>query len=140
MKQLILLILLATVIAPLTVANAQHYDITIMKRDKLEVLSREEHKASTTLTGKGIAAIFGTISEIRVELIGNRKETDGDVTKVQREIWERIEKAKCLGRVSEVRWSKAPWAEGHILLKNGRILSIRILLSGIIVSDLLFAD
>ena len=137
MKQLILLSL---VIAPLTVANAQDYDITILKQDRLEVLSREENKSSTNLAGKGIAAIFGTISEIRVELIGNKKETDGDVTKVQKEIRERIDKAKCLGRATEVRWSEAPWAEGHILLKNGRIISIRILLSGIIVSDLLFAD
>jgi len=140
MKQLILPILLALVIAPLTVANAQDYGITILKPDRLELLSREENKASPNLAGKGIAAIFGTILEIRVELIGNRKETDGDVTKVQREIRERIDKAKCLGRASEVLWSKAPWAEGHILLKSGRILSIRVLLSGIIVSDLLFAD
>jgi hypothetical protein len=137
MKQLILLVL---VIAPVTVANSQNFDITILKPDRLEVLSHEENKASTNLVGKGITAIFGTISEIRVELIANPRETDGDVTKVQREIRERIDKAKCLGRASEVRWSKAPWAEGHILLKNGRILSIRILLSGIIVSDLLFAD
>jgi hypothetical protein len=137
MKQLILL---ALVIAPLTLANAQNYNNTILKPDRLEVLSREENKPSTTLAGKGIAAIFGTISEIRVELIANTRETHGDVTKVQREIRERINKAKCLGRASEVQWSKAPWAEGHILLKNGRILSIHILLSGIIVSDLLFAD
>ncbi len=137
MKQLILLVL---VIAPLTVANTQNYDITILKPDTLEVLSREENKASTNLAGKGIATIFGMISEIRVELIGNTKETYGDMTKVQREIRERIDKAKCLGRASEVRWSKAPWAKGHILLKNGRILSIHILLSGIIVSDFLFAD
>lgn len=41
---------------------------------------------------------------------------------------------------SEVAWHKASWVHGYILLKDGRILPIEILLSGIIVDDLLFTE
>jgi hypothetical protein len=135
------LVLGVLLFAPMAFAAASDYNITILRPDALDVISREEYKASTYLVGKSITAVFGPISEIRVELRGgNRTAIDGDMKKVEQKIRERIDHAKCLGRESELAWHKAPWVRGHILLKNGRIVPIQILLSGIIVGDLLFAE
>ena len=137
MKRIFVLVVL--VLAPAAFADASDYAVTILKPDALEVISREEYKASTNLVGETIAAIFGPISELRVEFGGgNRTAIDGDLKKVEQKIREGIDRAKCLGRDSEVAWHKAPWVRGHILLKNGRILPVQILLSGILVGDLLF--
>jgi len=103
------------------------------------VTPRPEYQESTKLVGKSIAAIFGPLSEVRVELGGgNIIGIEGDTKKVEQRIRERIDRVKCLGRESEVAWHKAPWVHGHILFKDGRILPVNILLSGIIVGDLLF--
>jgi hypothetical protein len=122
-------------------AATADYTITIREPDPLAVVSRLENQASTNLVGKSIAAIFGPLSEVRVELGGvNKTAIDGDTTKVEQEIRERIDRARCLGRDSEVAWHKAPWAGGYILLEDGRILPVQILLSGILVGDLLFTE
>jgi hypothetical protein len=118
--------------APLAFGIASDYNITILKTNPLEVISR--HKASTNLAGKSIAEIFGAIAEIRFEL-----SVDRDVKSLEQNIRRRIDHAKCIGRDSEVVWHKATWLKGHIMLKSGRILSVQILMSGIIVGDLLFA-
>ena len=124
-----------------SIAATTNYTITILKPDPLAAISRPEYQASTNLVGKSIATLFGPVSEVRVELGGGNKTTiDGDTKKVEQNIRERIDHAKCLGRDSEVAWHKAPWVRGHILLKDGRILPIQILLSGIIVGDLLFTE
>jgi hypothetical protein len=68
----------------------------------------------------------------------NKTGIEGDKEKVEQRIRERIDRAQCLGRESEVAWDKAPWVRGSILVKDGRIRPIEILLSGIIVGDLLF--
>ena len=124
-----------------SIAATTNYTITILKPDPLGAISRPEYQASTNLFGRSIATLFGPVSEVRVELRGGNKTTiDGDTKKVEQNIRERIDHAKCLGRDSEVAWHKAPWVRGHILLKDGRILPIQILLSGIIVGDLLFTE
>ena len=128
-------------VALVALAAASDYNITILRPDALDVISREEYKESTHLVGKSITAIFGPISEIRVELGGgNRTSIDGDMKIVEQKIRERIDRAKCLGRDPEVAWHKAPWVRGHLLLKNGRILPLQILLSGIVAGDLLFTE
>jgi len=125
----------------LSFAASPDYTITILKPDPLAVISRPEYQASTNLVGKSISAVFGPLSEVRVELGGvNKTANDGDTKKVPQKIRERIDHAKCLGRDSEVAWHKAPWVRGYILLRDGRILPIQILLSGIIVGDLLFTE
>src|SRR4030042_7069655 len=112
MKQLLIL---AFVVAPLALANAQGYEITILSPDNpLEILSGSENKTSTNLIGKGISEIFGTMSEIRVEQTWGTRGPDADVKKIKERIRDRIDKAKCLGRSSEVPWSKAPWVNGHV--------------------------
>ena len=125
----------------LSFAATPDYIITILKPDPRAVISRPEYRASTDLVGKSISAIFGALSEVRVELGGvNKTADDEDTKKVEQRIRERIDHAKCLGRDSEVAWHKAPWVRGYILLRDGRILPIQILLSGIIVGDLLFTE
>jgi hypothetical protein len=125
----------------LSFAATPDYTITIRKPDPLEVIFHPQYQASTTMVGKSIAAIFGPLSEVRVEWGGVNKTTiDGNTKKVEQNIRERIDHAKCLGRDSEIAWHKAPWMHGYILLKDGRILPIQILLSGIIVGDLLFTE
>ena len=135
-----LLVFVVLVLVPPAFAEASDYAVTILQPDALAVLAREERKASTQLVGKTIAAIFGPISELRVEYAGgaNRSAIDGDPRKVQQRIRERIDWTNCLGRDSEVGWHKAPWIRGHILFKNGRVLPVEILLSGIVVGNLLF--
>jgi hypothetical protein len=128
-------------LAALSFAATPDYTITILKPDPLAVISRPEYQASTEVVGKSIVAIFGLLSEVRVELGGVNKTTiDGDTKKVEQKIRERIDHAKCLGRDSEVAWHQAPWVRGYILLKDGRILPIEILMSGIIVGDFLFTE
>jgi hypothetical protein len=131
----LLLALGVFLIAALSFAATNEYTITILKPDPLAAISRPEYQASTNLVGRSIAAIFGPASEVRVELGG-----DGDTKKVEKTIRGRIDRAKCLGRESEIPWHKAVWVRGHILLTDGRILPIQILMSGIIVSDLLFTE
>lgn len=141
-KQMKLPVVLSVLLfAPLAFATAFNYTITILKPDPLAVISRPEYQASINLVGKSIPAIFGPISEVRVEFGGgNKTAIDEDAKKVEQKIRERIERAKCLGRDSEVAWHKAPWVRGHILFKDGRILPIQLLLSGIVVGDLLFTE
>jgi hypothetical protein len=125
----------------LSFAATPDYTITILKPDPLAVISRPEYQASPNLVGKSIATIFGPLLEVRVELGKvNKTAIDGDTKKVEQKIRKRIDRAKYLGRDSEVAWHKAPWVRGYILLKDGRILPIQILLSGIIVGDLLFTE
>jgi len=125
----------------LSFAATPDYTITILEPDQMAVISLPEYQESKNLVGKSIAAIFGALSEVRVELGGvNKTAIDGDTKKVEQRIRERIDHAKCLGRDSEVAWHKAPWVRGYILLRDGRILPIQILLSGIIVGDLLFKE
>ncbi len=135
-----LLVLVVLVLVPPAFADASDYAVTILQPDALAALSREERKASSQLVGKTIAAVFGPISELRLQIDGgaNRTAIDGDPAKVQQRIRERIDRTKCLGRDSEVAWHKAPWMRGHLLLENGRVLPVEILLSGIVVGDLLF--
>jgi len=122
-------------IAALSFAATNEYTITILKPDPLAAISRPEYQASTNLVGRSIAAIFGPVSEVRVELGG-----DADTKKVESTIRGRIDRVKCLGRGSEIPWHKAIWVRGHLLLKDGRILPMQILMSGIIVGDLLFTE
>ena len=123
----------------LSFAATPDYSITILKPDPLAVISRPAHQTSMNLVGKSIDAIFGPLSEVRVELGGvNQTAIDGDTKKVEQKIRERIDRAKCLGRDSEVPWHKAPWVRGYILFMDGRILPIEILLSGITVGNFLF--
>ena len=122
-------------------AATPDYTITILKPDQLAASSRPEYQPSTRLAGKSISAIFGELSEVRVEMEAvNIKATDGDTKKVEQRIRERIDHSKCLGRDSEVAWHKAPWVRGYILLRDGRILPIEIMLSGIVVGNLLFTE
>jgi len=125
----------------LSFAATPDYSITILEPDPLAGIPRLEYQPSTNLVGKSITAIFGPLSEVRVELERvNITGIEGDKKKVEQRIRERIERAKCLGRESEVPWHKAPWVRGYILFKDGRILPVQILLSGIIVGDLLFTE
>ena len=137
-----LAVVVVLVLAPAALANARDYVVLMLQPGTLGEISFEEYKASTSPVGKTIAAIFGPISELRVEFDGgvNRTETDGDPREVERKVRERIDRAKCLGRDSEVAWHKARWVRGHLVLKNGRILPVQILLSGIVVGDLLFGS
>jgi hypothetical protein len=69
----------------LSFAAAPDYTITILKPDQLAVISRPEYQESTNLVGKSIAAIFGALSEVRVELGGvNRTAIDGNTRSVSR--------------------------------------------------------
>jgi hypothetical protein len=79
--------------------------------------------------------LFGPISEVRVEFV-----VCGDVDNCEGKIRQRIDHAKCLGRESDIPWHKVPWVHGHILLTNGRVVSVDILRSGILVGNLLFDD
>lgn len=122
-------------------AATNDYTIRILKPDPGVTISRLEYQAPTNIVGKSIATIFGPVSEVRVVLgSGDTTSIDGDTKKVEQRIRWRIDSAKCLGHDSDVAWHKAPWARGYILLKDGGILPMRILLSGIIVGDLLFAE
>ena len=68
----------------LTFAATNDYTITIVTPDPLAVMSRPEYQASTNLVGKSIAAIFGPVSEVRVELRGgNKTASDEDTKKVE---------------------------------------------------------
>jgi hypothetical protein len=128
-------------LAALSFAATPDYTITILGPDPLAVISRPEYRTSKDVVGKSLVAIFGPLSEVRVELGRTNKTTiDGDTKKVEQRIRRRIDRARCLGRDSEVAWHKAPWVRGYILLKDGRILPIQILMNGIIVGDLLFTE
>jgi len=125
----------------LTHPDTSDYNITILNSDQIADTTRIMMLASANLVGMGIEDIFGPISEIRVELMGlNSTAIDNDDVLLEQRIRERIDGAECLGRTSEVAWHLAPWVSGFILLENDRILPIQILLSGIIISDLLFAE
>jgi hypothetical protein len=137
----LLLALAFVLFVALSLAAAADYTITILKPDPRAIIPRPEYQPSTNLVGKSITAIFGPLSEVRVELGGlNKTAIDGDPKKVEQRIRERIDRSKCLGRDSEVAWHKAPWVRGYLLLKDGRILPIELLLSGMVVGDLLFTD
>ena len=120
-------------------AATSDYTITILKREAVAGSPRPEYQPSSHLVGKSITAIFGPVSEIRVEVDGvNITGIEEDKEQVKQRIRERIDRAKCLGRDSEVPWHKAPWVRGYILFMDGRILPIEILLSGITVGNFLF--
>jgi hypothetical protein len=122
-------------------AATNDYTIRILRPDPLAAVSRLEYQAAKNLVGKSIAEIFGPVSEVRMELDGsNTTGIDRDTKQVEQRIRWRIDSATCRGRDSDVAWHKAPWARGYILLKDGRVLPMQILLSGIIVGDLLFAE
>ena len=125
----------------LALQDTSDYNITILNSDPLADTDRAMMLASANFVGMGIEDIFGPISEIRVELMGfNSTIIDDDYVQLEQRIRERIDGAECLDRTSEVAWHLAPWVSGYILLENDRILPIQILLSGIIISDLLFAE
>ena len=127
--------------AALMLAATNDYTVTVLRPDPLAAISRLEYGASTNLVGKSISAIFGPISEVRIVMGGgNKTAIDDETKKVEQRIRERIDRSRCLGPDREVAWHKAPWVRGHILLKNGRIIPIEILLSGIVVGDLLFSE
>ena len=132
------LVLVALLSAALEYGALSDYKITVLRPDATEGLVRPEYRPTRELVGKSIAAMFGPVSEVRVEMEGiNITAVDGDR---EQKIRDRIDRVKCLGRDSEVAWHRAPWARGHLLLKNGRIVPMEIMLSGIIVGDWLFAD
>ena len=125
----------------LSFAATHDYTITILRPETSVVIPRPEYQPSAKLVGKSIADLFGSLSEIRVESdVLNAIGIEGDAKKLEQRIRERIGRAKCLGRESEVAWHLAPWIHGYVLFKDGRILPIKILLSGIIIGDLLFAE
>jgi hypothetical protein len=129
------------VVGSASFAATNEYTVTLLKPDLLAELSRPEHQASTNLVGKSITAIYGPIAEVRITLRPiNRTGIEEDAKKVEERIRQRIDTAKCLGRDREVAWNGAPWLNGHVLLKDGRILPIEIFLSGIVVGDLLFSE
>jgi hypothetical protein len=136
-KRQMLLVLL--IIAPLSLATAKEYGITVL--NPLDTMNRQDCKASANLVGKSITAIFGEISEIRLDPVWEKGAPATDPDKIKTQVRERIDNAKCVGRQSERNRSMASWVHGYMLLKNGRIVPIKIMLGGIIVGDdLLFGD
>jgi hypothetical protein len=132
------LVLVALLFAALAPGASSDYKITILRPRPMEGPIRPEYRPPGELVGESIAAMFGPVSEVRVEMEGtNITAVDGDR---EQKIRDRIDRVKCLGRDSEVAWHRARWARGHLLLKNGRIVPMEIMLSGIIVGDWLFAD
>jgi hypothetical protein len=143
MNKYIILILL--IITPFSLAVGKDYDITIL--NPLDSLNRHDGTASTNLVGKGIAEIFGEISEVRLDPIWNNKGAPvakAEIENIKKQVRERIDKAKCVGRQSEKQRSMAFWVHGYVLFKNGRIVPIQIMIGGIIVGnapdDLLFGE
>jgi hypothetical protein len=135
------LVLVALLFAALAPGAPSDYKITILRPDLMEGPIRPEYRPPGELVGESIAAMFGPLSEVRVETEGiNITADDGDPEKLEQKIRDRIDRAKCLGRDSEVGWHRAPWARGYLLLKNGRIVPMEIMLSGTIVGGWLFAD
>ena len=118
--------------ATLTVAADSDYKVKILSQTSIV---QPELMTATNLVGKSIVEVFGPISEVRVEFV-----VGGDVDNGEGKIRQRIDHAKCLGRESDIPWHQVPWMHGHILLTNGRILSVDILRSGILVGNLLFDD
>ncbi len=114
--------------------EGSNYSVTILKPGGAGAGALPQ----ANLVGRSIAEILGPVSEVRVWVSGNKTEIDDDAKKVEQCIRERIDAAKCLGREETVPWSKAPWVHGYLLLKDGRIVPVEILLSGIIIGDLLF--
>ena len=127
--------------AALTVAACSDYDITILDENTPNALYRPEWEPSEKLVGKTLEAIFGPITEIRVESEGvNLTGIEKDPKKLSEKIRTQIDHAKCVGLVSEVAWHMAPWLHGYVLFENGRILSVDFLLGAFVVGDLLFAE
>jgi hypothetical protein len=131
-KLLLCLALILGGSATLTVAADSDYKVTILSQASIV---QPELMTATNLAGKSIVELFGPISEVRVESV-----VSGDMDNREGKIRQRIDHAKCLGRESDIPWHKVPWVHGHILLANGRILSVDILRSGILVGNLLFDD
>jgi|SRR5215831_3914539 len=135
MKYLIWLTL--SLVSSICVA-APEYTIRVLHPDANALSARVKSNQSQ---GQRITEIFGPIAEIRIETVGiNHTEIDTDDRKIEAAIRKRIANAKCLDEATQANWHMAPWAEGFILLKSGRILPIKLLLSGILVGDLLFSD
>jgi hypothetical protein len=135
------LVLVALLSAALEYGALSDYKITVLRPDATEGLVRPEYRPTRELVGKSIAAMFGPVSEVRVEMEDiNTTAVDRGPEKLEQKIRDRIDRVTCLGRDSEVAWHKAPWARGYLLFKNGRIVPVEIMLSGIIVGDWLFAE
>jgi hypothetical protein len=122
-------------------AFAGEYAVTVLPRYGEAILSRLESRPTAELVGKSVTTIYGPIAEVRVHFRGvNQTELDQDAGKVAQRVRERIDRARCIGRESEIPWHQAPWLSGHLILDDGGILPIEILLSGILVGDLLFVE
>jgi hypothetical protein len=137
----LLLAAIALLVCSGTIAATNEYTVTLPRAATLTELSRLRYQASTNLVGKSITDIYGPIAEVRITTLPfNRTGIEDEVNKVAKRVRERIDMAKCVGRDREVVWHKAPWLNGYILLKDGGILPIEIMMSGIIVGDLLFGE
>lgn len=127
--------------AALTVSACSDYDITLLNEQTPNALYRPEWEPPAKLVGKTMAAIFGPITEIRVESEGvNLTGIEKDPEKLSEKIRTRVDHAKCVGLVSEVAWHMAPWLHGYVLFENGRILPVDFLLDALVVGELLFAE
>ena len=131
----------ALVVATISIAAASDYTVTILRPGAQPGTGALQFEPSEKLAGKSIPALFGPLSEVRVEMEGpNLTGIEGDAGKLEERIRQRIDRATCLGHDAEIAWHRAPWLRGFILLKNGRILPIQIMLSGIVVDGLLFGE
>jgi len=134
------LALAVVVLAVLSTAAPSDYAVTILRPPEAGPPTPQFEPAEK-LAGRSISALFGPLAEVRVEmerynLIG----IEDDVGKLEERIRRRIDRATCLGRDTEIAWHRAPWLRGYILLKDGRIFPMEIMLSGVIVGGLFFAD
>lgn len=117
------------------------YTVTVLGSVPIMDTSFVETNTSEVPAGESINELFGPIAEVRVGFMGlNATEIDDDSTMVAERIRERLDAAVCLGPEAEVAWHKAPWMRGYILLEDERILPVQILLSGIVIGDMLFAE
>ena len=139
MKRLVCVFVL--VCASLAFAAPSKYDIRILDERTPAALYRPEYEPLEKLVGKTVEAIFGPISEIRVEVGGvNLTGIEKDPKKLDERVRERIDRAKCIGQDSEVEWHRAPWLRGYLLLENGRILPVEFLLDAVVAGGLFFAE
>lgn len=134
-------LLFALLFGPIVPALADDYSITVLKRAPLEIIALRDYGPTTNLVGKTMVAIFGSIAEVRVEEIGlGKSRPDDDQEELRLRIRERIDKARCLGREADVKRSMVPWLHGYLLLRNGRIIPLRIMLGGILAGGLIFEE
>ena len=129
------------VFATLPVAAASDNTVTILRPTAQAGTGAVQFEPLEKLVGKSIPALFGPLSEVRVEREGpNLTGIEQDAEELEARIRLRIDRARCLGRDAEIDWHRAPWLRGYILLKSGRILPMQIMLSGVVVDGLLFDE